>query len=261
MEDSDQTGNHALMARRDVLILGIAGTVAVLPIGGCVFAFLRIFVGRGLAGTLARAARVGRASSALTFGRGVAVGARLAPARTVGLTRGSILGPRQRMIANFESSSTESRVIVDRSPVFFSRKTRYGFDHNDYNGPCGRSIVDARGNVIRHETDDGILASIDRVDQLRGVIEHLRPDSSKIGETRYSLKNSEVSVTSDSSSIESINNIRSALGLQCPEVKEAYEDWMSHKKMCGNGNMLSCREISSKGARYEMLRDQCVIMD
>lgn len=258
---SDELQLHQHLTRRKVLLLGVAGSITALPLGGCVFLFLRLFVGRGLAGTLARAARVGRATSALTFGRGIAIGARLAPTRTVAFTRGSILGPRQQLVANFESSATESKVLIEKSPVFFSRKTRYGFDHSDYNGPCGRSIFDTEGNIIRHQTDDGIVVAIDRLNKIRRVVEHLNPDGSKIGESRYDTKSSDVIISSDSAAVESINNIRNNLGLQCPETKLAYDDWLAYKNKCGDGNTLACREISSKSEIYNRLRDQCAVIN
>jgi hypothetical protein len=238
--------------------LGLIGvSLIALPLNGCLFALMRILVGRGLAGTIARAGRLGRTASALTFGRGVAIAARLAPARTAALPSTQILGPGRRLIAYSESSAAESKVYIDNSAIFHSRRTPFGFRHYDFNGPVGRSFTRPGDDVVRHQNEDGGVTAIDRIRRLNRLVEHFSGDGSKIGETRFEQSGAELSVTADQAAMESINAARDALGLQCPDVRAAFDEWQRYKKLCSNGDSAACRDVSSKGAKYQFLKSRC----
>ena len=239
-------------------MLGIIGlSLVALPLNGCIFALMRILVGRGLAGTLVRAGRFGRTTSALTFGRGVAIGTRLAPARTAALPTTQIIGPGRQLIARSESSAAASTVYIENSAVFVSRRTAFGFRHFDFNGPVGRSFTRQGDDLVRHQSEDGIVTAIDRIRRANRLVEHFTEDGSKVGETRIEQTRDELNITADDSAIQSINGTREALGLQCPDTREAYNQWLEAKDLCARGDSSSCRSISSRGARYQYLRSQC----
>jgi hypothetical protein len=240
--------------RREALI-GLS--LLVLPLNGCLFALMRIFVGRGLAGTLARAGRLGRTASALTFGRGVAVGARLAPARTAALPSTQILGPGRRLIAHSKSSASESKVYIQNSPVFHSRRTEFGFRHYDFNGPVGRSFTRQGDDVVKHQNEEGVITAVDRIRRLNRMVEHFSVEGSKIGETHFEQSGDELSIDADNAAVESINAARESLGLQCPDARAAFDEWQRYKGLCSSGESDYCRGISSKGARYQYLRERC----
>lgn len=242
--------------RREALRL-IGLSLIVVPLNGCLFALMRIFVGRGLAGTLARAGRLGRTASALTFGRGVAVGARLAPARTAALPSTQILGPGRRLIARSESSAAESKVYIENSPVFHSRRTEFGFRHYDFNGPVGRSFTRQGDDVVRHQNEDGVITAVDRIRRLNRLVEHFSADGGKIGETRFEQSGDHLGIDADDATVTSISAAREGLGLQCQDARAAFDDWQRYKDLCSRGESDYCRGISSKGAKYQFLRERC----
>jgi hypothetical protein len=239
--------------------LGLIGlSVVVLPLNGCVFALLRILVGRGLAGTLVRAGRLGRTASALTFGRGIALGSRLAPARTAALPESQILDPARRVIARSRSSASESRIYVGNSAVFHSQRTAYGFRHFDFDGPVGRSFTRGGDDLVRHQSEDGVVTAVDRIRLASRLVEHFSAEGGKVGETRFEQRGDELDVMADNDAVQSIFAARNALALQCPEARTAFDEWQRAKDRCGVGDADSCREISSRGARYQYLRDACL---
>lgn len=252
-----ESSDEREIARRQVIAGAISSLIVAPVLTGCIAGLLRLFVGRGLAGTLARTARVGRAASTLTFGRGVAVGAKVVPASMYRATSGTIIGPKQRLVATFDTSLANSIIKIDRSPVFTSQRTRYGFEHFDRNGICGRSYVRADRNEIRHETDDGILLAIDRINEASRTIEHHDPSSRRIGTSKYGVRGNDVDVNADQASIESMDRARDELGLQCPETKHAYDEWLEAKQLCGRGDGEACRAVATKRIKYENLRRHC----
>lgn len=241
--------------RESLSFIGLS--LMVLPLNGCLFALMRIVVGRGLAGTLLRAGRLGRTTSALTFGRAVAIGTRMAPVRTAMLPRSQILGPGGRLIARSESSDSESRVYIENSPIFHSRKTPFGFQHYDFDGPVGQSFTNQGDDMVRHQSDDGVVTAFDRIRRLNNVIEHFSADQTKIGETRLEMRGDEVNVAADDEVVASVVSTRDNLGLQCPDARTAYNEWQRHKDLCSIGESDYCRRVSSLGARYQHLRSRC----
>lgn len=246
------------MDRRRLISGVLASTVVALPTAGCLLLLpLRVFVGRGLAASLRGAARAGRVRSALTFGRGVSIGHRLASAKPSGAVTGQILEHRGKAVATFESSAEISKVIVDGSPVFFSRQTDYGFIHNDFNGPCGRSVYSEDRNTIEHQSDSGILFSVDTIDRERNLVQHFDANGSKTGESLFRINESDVIVSNDKNLIESIDDTTRALGLQCPETKRAYNELLAAQEACSNGNTLICRDIAGLNSKYIYLKNRC----
>jgi len=249
----DSDGFH----RREAL--GLIGlSLVILPLNGCIFALMRILVGRGLAGTLVRAGRLGRTASALTFGRGIAVGSHLVPARASALPASQILGPGRQVIARSQSSASESRVYMGNSAVFHSQRTPYGFRHFDFEGPVGRSSTQGTDDLIRHQSEDGVVTAVDRIRRTARLVEHFSAEGGKVGETRFEQRGDELDVLADNEAVESIFAARNALGLQCPEAQTAFNDWQRAKDRCGAGDARSCREVSSRSAQYQHLRDACV---
>jgi hypothetical protein len=239
--------------------LGIIGlSLMTLPLNGCIFALMRILVGRGLAGTLLRAGRTGRTASALTFGRGVAIGTRLAPARIAALPQAHILGPGRQLIAQSRSTASGSEVYIERSAVFQSRRMNYGFRHFDFEGPVGRSLTRPGDDLVRHQDEDGVSTAIDRINRANRVVEHFTADGSKVGETRFEQSGDELNVLADNAAIESITAARNALGLQCPDARAAFDEWQRYKGLCGSGQSSYCRQVSSKSSRYQFLRERCL---
>lgn len=232
-----------------------------VPLNGCLFLLLRLFVGRGLAGTLVRAGRVGRVTSALTFGRGVAVGMRLAPIASARLPTIQILGPGRQMLARSQSSATASTIYMGRAAVFESRRASFGFRHFDFDGPVGRSMIRQGGDLIEHQSEAGEVLALDRIRPGGRAIEHFTPEGARLGETRFEQNGEDVNVRADDEVLASLTEMHNDLGLNCPDAREAYERWQQAQNACSRGSSNDCRTVSSWSSRYQYLRSQCVAGD
>lgn len=244
--------------RRRAIAGGIAALLLTSVTSGCIAGLLRLFVGRGLASSLIRTANIGRAASTLTFGRGVAIGGRVVPANAYRSSRGMIIDPKQRVVATFDTSISRSIVKRQDSPVFTSERTRYGYEHFDRNGVCGRSFANSESNQIIHKTEDDVLLAIDRIDRVSSLVEHLDANGRRIGITRYRQRGTDqVDVVADDGSLRSIDIASRELGLQCPEAKRAHDEWLEAKRLCGENVDAACRSIPQKRIEHESLIKEC----
>lgn len=171
---------------------------------------------------------------------------------------GQILEHRGKAVATFEATEELSKIVVDGSAVFFSRKTEFGFLHNDFNGPCGRSIYGQDRNTITHQSDSGIIFSTDRIDRKNMLVEHFDSSHQKTGESQFRINEADIIVSNDRQLVDSIEQTVKSLGLDCPETKQAYDELLAAQKACGENNDAMCRDVSGLNSKYNFLKRQCV---
>lgn len=243
------------MDRRHFLRTVLAVSLVIVPTAGCLGIIARLIVGRGLGRSIGRAAIAGRTASALTFGRGVAIGGRLLPARASVLPNTQIVNRSGALIADSRNTGGDSTFYHKGAPVFYSRKTSYGYEHFDYNGPVGRSIY-RNASDVRHEDPVGRILAIDRIRRAANAIDHLTADSELVGTTKYTQSSDTATIQADAPTVRDLDNRIRSLGLDCEESRAAYQDWVQARKECVSDG--KCRQVSSLHSRYELLRDRCL---
>ena len=238
--------------------------IAVIPFAlgstGCLHVLVRLFVGRGTAGVLARSSRVGGARLGTTFGRGVATGSSLS--RSIGVSRNAANVPRSqildsngRSIASTRPEEKGTYTQIKGSDVLYSRRTSYGHDHEFQHGSAGRSIRHQNG-WVEHKDNRGRRVGFDQIRLAKRVIDHLNANQEKIGETRITSQAENTYLETDESAVRSFEIVEKALGLNCPDAKRAYDDWTANQELCLNSNK-NCGLNEIKRQSYLSLRAAC----
>lgn len=268
-------GKRRKYTRRDTLILLGAVPPALLAPGCAVF-LLRLLVGRGTAGALTRAARLGGSRAALTYGRGIAAGARIA--RVSPYARGASVGSQGarnaatqtmphtqiltrdgRLISETKPSKHGVKGYVDGSEVFYSRRTDYGFEHigGSQGTRTGKSVNRSNG-VIEHRDKEDRVLTFDKIRMAKHVIEHYDKHEQLIGSTDIAVNDGRVSIYPDNETISSIESISEELALDCPDAKAAYDEYIRYGNQCDeNGDKRICNRVNFKKSRYDMLAQAC----
>ncbi len=246
------------LSRRQInqLIAGGAISLTIVPASGCLPVLLRLVLGRGALSRLSFATRSSRLASALVFGRGLAIGSRIGRTNVSRLPKTEIVDKNGKKVATSKSGNGQASIYVDGAKVFYSRDMPYGQSHHSF-GPVGRSI-NVNKNVVRHEDNDGRRLGYDHIRLAKNIIEHLDRDEKKIGETSLELQDQRAIIRPDEETIQSIENIKEYLGLNCPRAKQAYQELTELRAQCGDDVDAACDAIRMKSSRYRDLRQNCI---
>lgn len=242
-------------------MLGVAGT-SLLATPGCVFLLMRLFVGRGATGVLTRARMAGGARLGATFGRGVAVGSaatRAAVARSGGtvttVPKANIIGSNNTVIASTRSTKSGIYTTMKGSDVLYSRRTRYGYDHEVQTGSAGRSYD--RGDYIEYKNSRGQTTAFDRVRLSKNLIEHFDQNQELIGSTQLEQNQDELHLHSDEDVVKAFEALEEALGLDCPDARAAYDEWTISQEACQTGTG-PCGANAARYQHYEERARACI---
>lgn len=253
------------VTRRDsfVWLAGGAATLSFSTSGCILLPLLRLFIGRGAIRAVSRAAISGRSAAALTFGRGVSVGARAATLsrrasapRLGSLPKSEIIGPDKKVAARSVNEGEGTAVYVDGSKVFRSIRTADGVRHFDTKGDAGRSIYRRNDVVVHKNTADTIIA-IDRLRRAANIIEHLDNNGKVIGTTKCHERDDGYQIEADATAVYQIEKVRKELSLNCPDTKMAYDKMVSTREACLRDGGDVCQSVGTLERRYNYLDDMC----
>lgn len=253
------------ITRRDgfLWLAGGAASITLATSGCLLIPLLRISLGRGAISAVTRAAVSGRGAAALTFGRGVSVGARAATVtsrastpRLSSLPRSEVVGPDKEVVARSVNEADGTAIYVDGSKVFRSISASDGVRHFDTQGNVGQSVYRSDDVVVHKDAADTIIA-IDRLRRAANLIEHLDNNGRVIGSTRLREQVDGYQIEADPYALQQIENIREELGLNCPETKKAYDELVTARESCLREGGDACRSLNTLQRRYNYLDDVC----
>jgi len=247
--------------RRSFLVTGIAFSASGL--NGCAPLILRIVAGRVAARILARAIVSGGSRLGGTFGRGIAIGnsvsarqATLQGLRGTSLRtqKSNILRSDGSKIASTEFGSHGSYTKVNDSYILYSRRRGSILDHEGYGGHTGRSID--HGDYIEHQNKRSVKIAYDRIRLAQRVVEHFDRSQNPIGKTDLLVSNDQVDFEVGSAIENDIETIYDNLGLNCPDTKAAYDEWLSYQHNCLKSTG-SCGANNLKREKWLRLLKEC----
>lgn len=240
-------------------LLGTFALGVCLPITGCAPLLMRLVVGRVAATALSRAALGGGARASMTFGRGIGISH-----NTIRSSSGVRSLPKTRIVrkdgkpvAQTVEESNGTAVYSSGSRVFYSAKKDLRHTHIDVNsGHVGYSVP-VRNNAVALQDRQGRVISYDKVRTAKQVIEHYDSEENLTGETGFSTTNDTMILKPDMSVITDIEQLSELLGLDCPETKEAYDEYIRQRSNCDAGIPGSCSRATFSHSRYELLKERC----
>ncbi len=228
-----------------------------IPLSGCLPLFvLRLGLGRGAAASLGRLARSGGAGAALSFGRGISAASRMTTMSTRSYPRTQIVDRRGNVVAEAIADGQAVNFKVDGATIFQSVETSFGFRHYDMHGPVGKTYRQPKG-VNRHVTQGDDLICTDHVDHVRRVIVHKDGSGKIIGSSRLKLRDTEMDLSVDQETVDSIDSYVKFLGLDCPDSKAAYQELQEAKEKCSYGDQNACDGVSTLSSIYRDARNIC----
>ena len=219
---------------------------------------LRLLVGRGAARVLAGAARGGVRSAGMTFGRGVSIGGLTARQSLMTPAGSRVIGPNRREIATTEKSKTGKGTYtrVNGSDILYSENTLYGMEHNLGSNVAGRSYY-RRNNSIEHRDYRGNVSGYDQLRLAQRVIKHFDRDEKEIGESQFIKAENHYEIQADDETINSFEALSKAYGLDCPETKNAYDEFTRYQEACLTGTGPCGAGTELRRRRWQEMLNSC----
>jgi len=136
-----------------------------------------------------------------------------------------------------------------------TRKSNVMDHEGRHHWQSGRSID--HDDFIEHQNHKKERVAYDRIRLAQKLVEHYDKDQNLVGKTDLVVENDVVGVQIDDQTEAAFDALSQSLGLHCPDVKKAYDEYMNGYLDCRFGRA-KCGPETFEKLKYQRLLATCL---